>query len=290
MEKIEKLKPEQEKLMDEISKEYEDMVLGGDDSHDPEEIKKGINFIYSIAHFKEPKIVVCQSPQQMAKKAGLKSGETIDYLGCGYDSGWTAFYDFFERIGVEYDKECRFTEWKNFITKSGVFATILYEEVAFVCIRPCLVKRTESGDLHCVDGPAISWQDGYSLWSLNGVIVPQYLVETPEGQLSIDFFMNEKNADVKAEFIRKYGVDRMLSLGKKICDAKNHSNDWFVKSEYELWNMGDIFNINYAPFLKMRNLTTGIYHLEGVGPECKTIEDALEYRANGRKINLENIK
>ena len=30
----------------------------------------------------------------------------------------------------------------------------------------------------------------------------------------IQFFKKEKNADVKAEFIRKYGVDRMVSLGK----------------------------------------------------------------------------
>jgi hypothetical protein len=34
----------------------------------------------------------------------------------------------------------------------------------------------------------------------------------------------------------------------------------------------------YAPHLWMKNLTTGVYHLEGVHPNCKTLPEALRFR------------
>ena len=40
----------------------------------------------------------------------------------------------------------------------------------------------------------------------------------------------------------------------------------------------------------MKNLTTGIYHFEGIHPDVKTIEDALKYRAKNRKIDIVGIK
>ena len=137
--------------------------------------------------------------------------------------------------------------------------------------------------------PALLFRDGYCLWMLNGVSVPKYLVETPEGKLDIEFFKKETNADIKAEFIRKYGIQRMLSLGEKMCDASNSKNKWYVDSEYELYNMGKIFNRERAVFLKMKNLTTGTYHVEGVDPSCGTVEEALKYRANNRIINLQGV-
>lgn len=286
---LNELTNEQNHLMASISAEYEKNTLSGNDSYDINKIQKGINFIYSLSDMKEPGIVISSSPMHMVQEAKLTKGETIDYLGCGYDSGWTAFYDFFQRIGIEYDKEWGFDIWKDFILNSGVFATVLYENVAFVCIRPCLVKINENDDLHCIDGPAIGWVDGYCEYSLNGVWVPEYLVMTPEGELDIKFFKEEKNADVKAEFIRKYGIQRMLSLGEKICDANNNENKWYVESEYEIWNMGSVFNKKSAPFLKMKNLTTGIYHFEGLPDNCNTIEDALKYRAKNRTINLQGV-
>ena len=69
---------------------------------------------------------------------------------------------------------------------------------------------------------ALRYSDGYGLYCLNGIRVPEYLAMTPESSLDIDFFNKEKNADIKTEFVRKFGVDRMLSFGKKI-DSSNVS-------------------------------------------------------------------
>ena len=146
-----------------------------------------------------------------------------------------------------------------------------------------------NGQLHSDGSPSIEYNDGFKVWSLNGVKVPQYLAETPTEKLDLEFFKKEKNADVKAEFIKKYGVQRMLSLGKKMDDSSKSRNSWYVDSEYELYNLGSIFNRERAVFLKMKNLTTGTYHVEGVDPSCNTVNEALEYRAKNRKINLQGV-
>ncbi len=109
--------------------------------------------------------------------------------------------------------------------------------------------------------------------------------------LYFDFFKKEKNADVRAEFIRKFGIDRLSHMGKKIDDHTHYSNRLWTSSEYELIDMSPIFtNINYAPHLRMRNMTTGIYHLEGVHPSCRNLDQALNFRMKSKQNQLEVIK
>ncbi len=265
---LENLNPEQEKLMDIISDEYEDNVLSGDDSYDIEQIKEGIKFIYELADMQEPEIVICPSPMDMAIESNLKSGETIDYLGNGYDSGWTAFFDFFQRIGV-LDKEPEFDKWRDFILKSGVFATILYENVAFVCIRPCKVLRNINGDLHADGEMAIEWRDGYGEYYLNGVSVDEEIVLTPAEKIYPHSVLKTNNAEIRREIVRKIGVERLCEkLGAKCIDTYK---------DYELLIL-DLKDGRERPYLKMKNPSIGTYHLEGVPPNTKTVKQALEFR------------
>ena len=54
--------------------------------------------------------------------------------------------------------------------------------------------------------------------------------------------------------------------------------------------MGNVYGKQHAPFLKMKNLTTGIYHLEGVPDDVRTIDEALKFRSKNRTIKLEGVK
>jgi hypothetical protein len=165
---------------------------------------------------------------------------------------------------------------------------VMHEEFCIVSDFPEVIKRDAQNRPHCSDGPSHRWRDGFEIYHLNGVAVPKYLVMTPEGQLSLDFFLNEKNADVKAEFIKKYGFDRMKKLGKVVDSYSKYKDDWYKASEYELIDMADVmrsanFDAMYCPYLWMKNLTTGTYHMEGVSPECRTIEDAINFRLGKNK-------
>lgn len=266
--KTEDLTAEQEALIDKIAQEYEDFAHCGDQSIDQEKMVAGIDFIYGLADLKPPQIVICESPIGMAQDAKLKKGETIDWLGCGYDSGWTAFYEYFKRIGIQYDDPQEFDKWSEFVS-CGVYATVLCENVAFVCPRPKIVKRPADGSLHCPDGPALAW-DGDEYYFLNGVAVDRAIVMTPGEKLDANLIPKEQNAEVRRELVRKIGIERvLLKLGSEVIDRQG---DMY---ELVLLNLGDK---RKRPFLKMKNPSVNLTHIEGVPPEIKTVKQALAWR------------
>jgi hypothetical protein len=110
---------------------------------------------------------------------------------------------------------------------------------------------------------------------------------TPSHELTLEQYNKLENADHKMEFVRKFGVERMLSVGKKIDSHENYNEAWWTKSEYELWDMAVLFpGIPYAPHLKMLNQTVGVWHVESVSPECKNLKQAIAERLGD--IDLSN--
>lgn len=207
------------------------------------------------------------------------------YLDGAYSASVFSIYDYFIRetdIVIEEKLLKKYLAWQ---ATSELGIIYLFDNFAVVSQKPKAMKKNENGDFHCEDGPALEfWGENIEpMYALNGVRVPKYLVETPAEQLSMEFYKNEKNADVRTEFVRKYGIDRMISMGTIIDSYKNYSTDvWIVKSEYELVDMKKIFpNIAYAPHLKMVNQTTGVIHVEAVSPNCRTIKQALNERFGG---------
>ncbi len=181
---------------------------------------------------------------------------------------WCGWYEYGKYIGVKFDEK-KYDLFLNF--NSEVHFIIPYKNVAFISEKPIEINW-ENKRLHKDGDKAVKYSDGWGIYCLNGVRVPEYLVITPESRLDIEFFKKEKNVEVRTQFVRKYGIDRMRTLGKII--------DKMDRWDYELIDMSPIFtNINYAPYLKMKNPSTGTIHMEGVHPECKTVEMALKWRA-----------
>jgi hypothetical protein len=171
-------------------------------------------------------------------------------------------------IGVQFDEE-KYDLFVNY--NSQVHFIIPYKGIAFISEKP-VETVWNNGRLHKNCGMAVKYSDGWGIYSLNGVNVPEYLAMTPESELDIEFFKKENNAEVRAQFVRKYGIDRMRNLGKVI----DRQDKW----DYELIDMSPIFQrVQYAPYLKMRNPSTGTIHMEGVSPDCKTVAKALKWRS-----------
>ena len=200
------------------------------------------------------------------------------FLFTGYEP-FTAWLDYGEYIGVKFNTK-KLTEWRKLIEEVSFY--IPYDGVCFVSERPTEINWSDKR-LHGDGKPAVKWADGYAMYALNGVSVPMELAMTEAGQLSIDLFMKEKNADVKAEFLKKYGMDRMVKHGVVVDSHDKYDDEWYHKSEYKLIDMGNILSeagylVTYAPYLYMRNQTTGTYHLEGVHPNCRTVKEAMKFR------------
>ena len=147
-----------------------------------------------------------------------------------------------------------------------------YKEVCLIQHRPKEI-HLKNNQLHKDGGPAISYRDGLSLWRLNGVDVPQWLAETKEEDIDPRKLLKIDNAQVRAEFVRKVGIDRVCySLDAKCVDRQG---------SYELL-MLDLGDGRKRPYLRMQNPSVPeLWHVEGVHPSCGTVHEALVWRNGG---------
>ena len=158
------------------------------------------------------------------------------------------------------------------LAKSAGWA-LPHRDICWVSERHDIVQLNAEGRLHCDDGPAIHYPDGWSIYALNGVRVPEWLVETPTTDLDARKFAELHNAEIRREFVRKVGIERIVTeLGAEVLDR--HGN-------YELLAVDLGGRTGKWPYLKMRNPSIGVWHLEAVTKECATVEQALNWRNGG---------
>ena len=136
-----------------------------------------------------------------------------------------------------------------------------------------------NGERHREDGPAIEMAEGTKVWFVNGVKVPEWLVTTPSCDIDPKELFKIRNAQVRSEFVKKVGINRILTAFKaQIIESTGI---------YELLILQ--IGKRKRPYLRMQNPSTGEYHIEGVRPRCTTIKEALNYRNGLRKDQIDEI-
>jgi hypothetical protein len=93
------------------------------------------------------------------------------FASCNYgdisDYNWTAFYDFFREIDC-LEKNNDFERWLEYC-EANIYYSIQYSTHCAVCPMPNYIKRDEQNRVHCQDGKAVEWSDGYGIYALNGI-------------------------------------------------------------------------------------------------------------------------
>lgn len=152
--------------------------------------------------------------------------------------------------------------------EAGVWVYWVASEEVLAVPRPSLSLR--DGRLHGDGVPAVRWESGERLHFLNGVLVPEHVAMTPARELDCRLVVEIRNAEVRREVVRKVGIERVVTeLGAASVDRQG---------DYELLllDLGDRLR---RPFLKMRNPSVpGVFHVEGVHPDCRTVREALAWR------------
>jgi len=321
MNKIEKLTKEQEAKIPEYVRKWIDIGTNTD-RLDPEMTRKIIDKFRTITKMPEAPLLIVENPieawvccclfennnvafedlvQEMhdvfhgnPKKYKIEQA-SMPYQSGSFFANVFSFYDFMlEELGVEIDKDL-YVNYKNWEMTSQLGCIYPLDKLTVVCQKPTVIHLNERNVLHKDGAPALecAGEGDFKIYALNGVVVPEYLVMTPEEKLDIELYNKETNADIKAEFVRKVGIERFLEKGKLMDSYENYTGaeyDWWHKSEYQLWDMASLFSgLNKAPFLKMLNQSVGIWHMEGVSPECNTLEDALKERFSGKSFIIKNI-
>jgi len=183
---------------------------------------------------------------------------------------WAREYYETEQRFRQYDINDFEPDWFPFVDayESGLWLFWLTGSEVIALSRP--IVQLKGQQLHSEVGPAVRWPEGEEeYFVLNGVPVPKEVVDTPAQDLDPGLLLTERNAKVRREIVRKIGLDRVChGLDARCVDRQG---------DYELL-MLDLQDGLTHPFLKMKDPSQAITHVEGVPPECTTVRSALEWR------------
>jgi hypothetical protein len=197
------------------------------------------------------------------------------------DYGWLSFYDFFVRIGIKLKKK----EIENMhklmeISRSGIYDMIQLDGLCVVCSNPEFVKRNALNALHCENGPAIRWADGYAMHALNGVrFQPDMFEKVTGGNMPFEEILAIPDVDQRTQAMKFGSVDKFLEHAKaKTLDTYTKLNLDGEEINYSLHEIpaGDIFR-ETAYYMKYDCPSTKKVYMQGV-EKASTVAEAMAWK------------
>lgn len=166
---IERLTPEQIAKFPYYVKKWTDIGRSTEPADRPR-AEAAIHLIYKKADLAAPQIIWCESPAEMI----TNHGSIDDCIWGAHEAGWLSFYDFFREEFGHTDPTFRLQQLDGLIelSKSAGWA-MPYEGICYVSERHNVLRLDDEGLLHCEDGPAYSYPDGYSIYSWHGTTIPK---------------------------------------------------------------------------------------------------------------------
>ena len=201
------------------------------DPADRPKAEEGIVAAYAVAKLPPPRVVWCSSPFAMGftrallmdKKFQEKIGASVwasvwDSVGASvWDSGYgqhdadfIGFYDYL-RTECNLAEQTEKLQGLTQLTSSAGWY-LPHEKICWISERHCVVHQDENRRIHCEDGPAIAYPDGWAIHAIHGVRVPEYVVERPE-EITTEKIDAEKNSEVRRVMLDRFGWDRYLESG-----------------------------------------------------------------------------
>ena len=182
-----------------------------------------------------------------------------------YDSHWIAFYETFEEELP--DKIKHLEGIKKAISNCGWF--LCFKGIVFVCNRPSAIHRDDRGRLHNVNGPAVSYRDGWGIYAYRGVRLPAHVIEEKD-KINSASIQAESNQEIRRCMIEIIGGERFVQELK----AKRVNEDRFgvlYKKEVDGSTLAYARLVNSTPEPDGSNK---IYWLR-VDPRSKTCREAV---------------
>lgn len=123
--------------------------------------------------------------------------------------------------------------------------------------------------LHAEGEPAISFADGYSLYSYHGVTLPEKYGIVHPNQWQSKWLLEETNAELRRVLRQGIGYD-------KICqDLQAIELDYW--QEYTLLKIDVDIDIEQIYLLKMTCPSTGFLHVLRVPPDMNSAQNAIRW-------------
>ena len=116
-----------------------------------------------------------------------------------HEAHWLAYLRFFDdicKLGI--------TERLEGLVELAESAgwVLPYEHICWVSERPNVLTLDTRERLHCGNGPALSYPDGWSIYAWHGIRVPERVIR---GSYSIQDIFKEPNMEVRRAMIERMG-------------------------------------------------------------------------------------
>ncbi len=137
-----------------------------------------------------------------------------------HDANWLGFYEYFREV-CSLTKE---TDALIGLLEQAKYAGwyLPYQHICWVSERHHILTRDEQGRVHNLFGPAVSYPDGWSIYAVHGVRVPEYIITRPQ-EISTTRIYAERNVEIRRVMIDQYGPSRYLTdSGAKIIHADTY--------------------------------------------------------------------
>jgi hypothetical protein len=201
---------------------------------------------------------------------GASVWDSVRDSGYGqHDASWLAFYEYFKDVcGLKSETEKLEGLWLQ-AKNAGWY--LPHEKICWISERHHILERDERGRLHCLTGPAVAYPDGWEIYAVHGVRVPEYVVTTPES-ITVEIIEKESNAEVRRIMIERYGLERyMQDCGATVI----HSDDFGILLKKELPDDEPIITVQVINSTPEPDGTFKKYFLR-VHPECRPLLDGGE--------------
>jgi hypothetical protein len=205
----------------------------------------------------------------------VRSQVESQVYNCGYgthDANWLAFYEFF---AVECGLAGQTEKLRGLLqlAEAGCGWWWPFEGAVILTERPTLLRRDEEHRLHCEDGPALAYADGFAIHAWHGVRVPSEIIEHPE-LIQPEKVLTEDNQEVRRIMLERYGWVRLL---RDLGAAEVHRDSCGVL--YETARLGEYLDGEdaVARFVHVVDPSTGREYALRVPPIMTTAQAAVAW-------------
>jgi hypothetical protein len=150
----------------------------------------------------------------------MKKSDFINHMAFGqHDAGWLSFCDFFRTVCGLTEETEKVQGLHEMALSSGWWLPL--SDICYLSERSHILNRDSVGRLHCEDGPALSFQDGYSIYSWHGVTVSKEIIMFP-GAITVQDIDKEINSEIQRVMIERMGMGEYLTKsGAQIVDKSS---------------------------------------------------------------------